>query len=110
MRDPFTSRGIRLGANDIDAIEQNWNNAYLWALKLGLDPSLASLAANKLTAVGYDIQLGKDFPNFWDKVDLEDKKLGITKSPNIPILTPETLGFLAEHVFHKKVDLRFTFP
>lgn len=110
MRDPFTSRGIRLGANDVDAIEQNWNNAYLWALKLGLDPSLASLAANKLTAVGYDIQLGKDFPNFWDKVDLEDKKLGITKSPNIPILTPETLGFLAEHVFHKKVDLRFTFP
>lgn len=110
MRDPFTSRGIRLGANDIETIEQNWNNAYMWGLRLGLDPATASLAANKLTSVGYDIQLGKDFPNFWDKVDLEDKKLGITKSPNIPILTPETLGFLAKHVFHSKVDLRFTFP
>src|SRR5262249_48531947 len=89
LRDPFTSRGIRLNDRDVTTVEQNWNNAYLWALGLGFSPESASTAATKLTAIAYDIQLGKENPNFWDKVDQEDKKLGITKSPNIPIITPE---------------------
>ncbi|MGC9969996.1 MAG: DUF4157 domain-containing protein [Bryobacteraceae bacterium] len=110
MREPFTSRGIRLNDNDINSVEQNWNNAYLWVLGIGLDPSTAATAANKLTSIAYDIQLGKEFPNFWDKVDQEDKKLGITKSPIIPIVTPETLRFLSKKIFHRDLDLRFSLP
>jgi hypothetical protein len=110
MADPFTSRGVRLNANDMASVEENWNNAYMWALRIGLDPSMASLAANKLNAAAYDIQLGKDFPNLWDKVDQEDKKQGIAKSPNIPIVTPETLRFLSKNIFHRDIDMRFNIP
>ena len=73
MRDPFTNRGLRLNDRDIASVEQNWNNAYLWALGLGLSPEGAAFAANKLTAAAYDIQLGKENPNLWDKLDQEDK-------------------------------------
>jgi hypothetical protein len=40
-------------------------------------------------------------------VDQEDKKMGITKSPNIPIITPETLKFLGKKIFNKDLDARF---
>jgi outer membrane protein OmpA-like peptidoglycan-associated protein len=107
LRDPFTSRGIRLSDRDGASVEQNWNNAYLWALGIGLSPQAAATAANKLTAAAYDIQLGKENPNLWDKVDQEDKKLGITKSPIVPIITPETLKFLGKKLFNRDIDLRF---
>jgi outer membrane protein OmpA-like peptidoglycan-associated protein len=107
LRDPFISRGIRLNDRDITSVEQNWNSAYLWALGLGLSPENATLAATKLTAAAYDIQLGKGNPNFWDKVDEEDKRMGITKSPNIPIITPETLKFLGKKLFKVDIDPRF---
>jgi outer membrane protein OmpA-like peptidoglycan-associated protein len=107
LRDPFTSRGIRLNDRDINSVTENWNNAYLWALGIGLSPEAAATAANTLTASAYNIQLGKENPNFWDKVDQEDKKLGITKSPIIPIITPETLKFLGKKLFHLDIDPRF---
>ena len=107
QRDPFTSRGIRLNDRDFASVEQNWNNTYLWALGIGLSPEAAAAAANKLTAAAYDIQLGKENPNIWDKIDLEDKKLGIKKSPNIPLITPETLKFLGKKIFNRDIDLRF---
>ena len=107
MRDPFTSRGLRLNDRDFTSVQENWNRAYLWGLGIGLGPDAAATAANKLTAAAYDIQLGKENPNFWDKVDQEDKKMGITKSPNIPIITPETLKFLGKKIFNKDLDARF---
>jgi outer membrane protein OmpA-like peptidoglycan-associated protein len=107
LREPFTSRGLRLNDYEIGVVQDNWNRAYLWALGIGLSPDNASLAASKLTATAYDLQLGKDYPNFWDKIDQEDKRLGISKSPMIPIITPETLKFLGKQFFKIDIDPRF---
>lgn len=107
LREPFTNRGIRLSNRDIDGVQDNWNRAYLWVLGLGFGPDTATMAANKLTSAAYDIQLAKEQPNFWDKVDQEDKRLGISKSPMVPIVTPETLKFVSKSIFKVDLDLRF---
>jgi tartrate dehydratase alpha subunit/fumarate hydratase class I-like protein len=88
-------------------VQDNWNRAYLWGIGLGLSPDTATLAANKLTTAAYDIQLAKENPNFWDKVAQEEKNLGISKSPMVPVITPDTLKLLSKTIFKRDLDLSF---
>jgi hypothetical protein len=107
LRGPFTNRGLRLSERDLQGVQDNWNRTYLWGIGLGLSPDTASLAANKLTTAAYDIQLAKENPNFWDRVDQEDTRLGISKSPMVPVITPESMRFLSKTLFKRDLDLSF---
>jgi hypothetical protein len=107
LRGPFTNRGLRLNERDLQSVQDNWNRTYLWGIGVGLSPDTASLAANKLTTAAYDIQLAKENPNFWDRVDQEDTKLGISKSPIVPVITPESIRFLSKTIFKRDLDLTF---
>jgi hypothetical protein len=104
---PFTNRGLRLNERDLQSVQDNWNRTYMWGIGLGLSPDTASLAANKLTTAAYDIQLAKENPNFWDRVDREDTNLGISKSPIVPIITPDSIRFLSKSIFKRDLDLSF---
>jgi OmpA family len=107
LRGPFTNRGVRLSERDLQSVEDNWNRTYLWGIGLGLSPDTASLAANKLTTAAYDIQLARENPNFWDRVDQEDTRVGISKSPMVPVITPESIRFLSKTLFKRDLDLKF---
>ena len=107
LRGPFTNRGLRLSERDLQSVQDNWHRTYLWGIGLGLSPDTASLAANKLTTAAYDIQLAKETPNFWDRVDQEDARLGISKSPMVPVITPESIRFLSKTLFKRDLDVSF---
>jgi outer membrane protein OmpA-like peptidoglycan-associated protein len=110
MRDPFTSRGLRLEERDAKQLELNWWTSYQFFRGLGLDPSQASWAANKGTAFAYDTQLAKDSPNVFDLNQRQwEQSLppGSWKIGPVPLITPSTLGVIAEKIFKKKINFEF---
>jgi OmpA family len=107
LRGPFTNRGLRLNDRDIQSVQDNWNRTYLWGIGLGLSPDTSTLVANKLTTAAYDMQLAREAPNFWDKVDREGTLLGISRSPIVPVITPESLRFVSKFIFKRDLELNF---
>lgn len=113
MREPFVSRGLRLGDGDLSAIEKNWTYSYNFFIRLGLPPNVAAWGANHGTAYAYDKQLSLEAPNQADRFDAEFERakaqVGVKefKTPIVPIITPDTLKWVSKQLFNK--DLSFEF-
>jgi hypothetical protein len=109
LRTPFTSRGVVLDDRDIGAIQQQWTNTYNLLRGLGIPPARAAQIANLGLAHAYDTQLGLERPNLFDLSEREQEMLypDETRTPIVPIITPEILSTVVEKLFGEEVEFRF---
>jgi hypothetical protein len=111
MRKPFLNRGVMLGDKDLDMIETNWKFTYNMMLNWGLGTELSAKVANFGTPIAYDFSLKHDFPTLEEKMERDvEKMMGPGKKLStviVPVITPDTLGWVTEKITGKKVDFRF---
>jgi len=111
MRKPFLTRGVALDTAGIGMIETNWMFTYNQMARLGFSPDRAIAIANFGTPIAYDFSLQRDHPTVFEESDRQlekmmpaGKKIGTI---TVPLITPDTLGWVTEKVTGKKYDFRF---
>lgn len=84
---------------------------YSMMLDWGLGPDLSAKIANFGTPIAYDYSLRRDYPTLEEEMEQDiEKMMGPGKRLStvvVPVITPDTLGWITEKVSGKKIDFRF---